>query len=181
MANSKQTETFIVKPLTILERAKAIGQNIVDLQKSSVRLVTLTDALQTEATALRTEGVKMGKSVKTCTWRQTIADTIVALAPEKTAQKTCMNYVTSFVKAVNDGTPFSLSDSKGKAKGKGKGKTKTEAIDIVIAKLFSHGEFATWCEKIQTSFVEKYENDEKPTITAIVRDYLESEGYEITE
>ncbi len=166
---------------TIVSRAKAIGQNIVDLQKSSVRLVTLTEALQTEATALRTEGVKMGKSVKTCTWRQTISDTIVSLAPEKTAQKTCMNYVTSFVKAVNEGTPFSLSDSKGKAKGKGKGKTKTEAIDVIIAKVFSHGEFATWCEKIQTSFVEKYENDEKPTITAIVRDYLESEGYEITE
>jgi hypothetical protein len=164
-----------------VSRAKAIGQNIVDLQKSSVRLVTLTDALQTEATALRTEGVKMGKSVKTCTWRQTIADTIVSLAPEKTAQKTCMNYVTSFVKAVNDGTPFSLSDSKGKAKGKGKGKTKTEAIDVLIAKLFSHGEFATWCEKIQTSFVAKYENDEKPTVKAEVQNYLESEGYEITE
>ena len=176
MANSTKTQND-----TIVSRAKAIGQNIVDLQKSSVRLVTLTDALQTEATALRTEGVKMGKSVKTCTWRQTIADTIVSLAPEKTAQKTCMNYVTSFVKAVNEGTPFSLSDSKGKAKGKGKGKNKTEAIDVIIAKVFSHGEFATWCEKIQTSFVEKYENDEKPTIKAVIQDYLESEGYEITE
>ena len=176
MTKSTQTQND-----TIVSRAKAIGQNIVDLQKSSVRLVTLTDALQTEATALRTEGVKMGKSVKTCTWRQTIADTIVSLAPEKTAQKTCMNYVTSFVKAVNEGTPFSLSDSKGKAKGKGKGKGKTEALDVLIAKVFSHGDFATWCEKIQTSFVEKYENDEKPTIKAEVQNYLESEGYEITE
>ena len=176
MANSTKTQND-----TIVSRAKAIGQNIVDLQKSSVRLVTLTEALQTEATALRTEGVKFGKSVKTCTWRQTIADTIVSLAPEKTAQKTCMNYVTSFVKAVNEGTPFSLSDSKGKAKGKGKGKGKTEALDVLIAKVFSHGDFATWCEKIQTSFVEKYENDEKPTIKAEVQNYLESEGYEITE
>ena len=176
MATSTKTQND-----TIVSRAKAIGQNIVDLQKSSVRLVTLTEALQTEATALRTEGVKFGKSVKTCTWRQTIADTIVSLAPEKTAQKTCMNYVTSFVKAVNEGTPFSLSDSKGKAKGKGKGKTKTEAIDVLIAKLFSHGDFATWCEKIQTSFVEKYENDEKPTVKAEVQNYLESEGYVIEE
>ena len=176
MATSTKTQND-----TIVSRAKAIGQNIVDLQKSSVRLVTLTEALQTEATALRTEGVKFGKSVKTCTWRQTIADTIVSLAPEKTAQKTCMNYVTSFVKAVNEGTPFSLSDSKGKAKGKGKGKTKTEAIDVLIAKLFSHGDFATWCEKIQTSFVTKYENDEKPTVKAEVQNYLESEGYVIEE
>ena len=175
------TQSTSTKPATILERAKAIGKNIVELQKTSTHLLTLTEVLQTEATALRTEGVKFGKSVKTCTWRQGIADSIIALAPEKTAQKTCMNYVTSFVKAVNEGTPFSLSDSKGKAKGKGKGKTKTEAIDVVIAKLFSHGEFATWCEKIQTSFVTKHDNDEKPTVKAVIQDYLESEGYEITE
>jgi hypothetical protein len=82
MATSTKTQND-----TIVSRAKAIGQNIVDLQKSSVRLVTLTDALQTEATALRTEGVKMGKSVKTCTWRQTIADTIVPLPLRKLRRK----------------------------------------------------------------------------------------------
>jgi putative NIF3 family GTP cyclohydrolase 1 type 2 len=176
---TKSTST--VKPLTILERAKAIGQDIVNLQISAVNTFSLTETLQGKADELRTEGVKFGKSVKTCTWRQGIADSITGLCTEKTAQKTCMNYVTSFVKAVNDGTPFSLSDSKGKAKGKGKGKGKTEAIDAVIAKLFSHGEFASWCEKIQTSFLAKHDNDEKPTINGVVRDYLESEGYEITE
>ena len=181
MAKSTQTETFIVKPETILARAKAIGQNIVNLQVSNDKTQSLTETLQTEAKALRADGIKFGKSVKTCTWRQGISDTIVSLAPEKTAQKTCMNYVTSFVKAVNDGTPFSLSDSKGKAKGGKKGGTKTEAIDVVIAKLFSHGEFAKWCDKIQTSFVEKYENDEQPTVKAVIQDYLESEGYEITQ
>lgn len=176
MANSTKTQND-----TIVSRAKAIGQNIVNLQVSNDKTQSLTETLQTEAKALRADGIKFGKSVKTCTWRQTISDTIVSLAPEKTAQKTCMNYVTSFVKAVNDGTPFSLSDSKGKAKGKGKGKTKTEAIDVVIAKVFSHAEFSAWCDKIQTSFVEKYENDEKPTVKAVIQDYLESEGYEITE
>jgi hypothetical protein len=181
LGNSKMSKSTQTQPVTILERAKAIGQHIVNLQVSAVKLVTLTETLQTEANTLRAEGVKFGKSVKTCTWRQGIADTIVTLAPEKTAQKTCMNYVTSFVKAVNDGTPFSLSDSKGKAKGKGKGKSKTEAIDVVIAKVFSHAEFSAWCEKIQTAFLAKHDNDEKPTITAIVREYLESEGYEITE
>ena len=175
MANSKQTETFIVKPLTILERAKAIGQNIVNLQVSSDQTQSLTVTLQTEAQALRAEGIKFGKSVKTCTWRQGIADSINGLAPEKTAQKTCMNYLTSFVKAVNDGTPFSLSDSKGKAKGKGK--AKTEAIDKVIARVFSHPEFKTWCEKIEASF----QDAEADTLEGCVRSYLEAEGYEITE
>jgi len=176
MANKAQTQT---QPETILARAKAIGQDIVNLQISAVKTFSLTETLQAKAVALRTEGVKFGKSVKTCTWRQGIADSINGLAPEKTAQKTCMNYLTSFVKAVNDGTPFSLSDSKGKAKGKGK--SKTEAIDVVIAKVFSHAEFSAWCEKIQTAFVAKYENDEKPTVNGVVRDYLESEGYVITE
>jgi len=174
MSNSKQTQ-----PLTILERAKAIGQDIVNLQISAVNTFSLTETLQGKATELRTEGVKFGKSVKTCTWRQGIADSINSLAPEKTAQKTCMNYLTSFVKAVNDGTPFSLSDSKGKAKGKGKGKT--EAIDVIIAKVFSHAEFASWCEKIQIAFLAKHDNDEKPTINGVVRSYLEAEGYVITE
>jgi hypothetical protein len=93
------------------------------------------------------------------------------------AQKTYANYMTSFVLAVNEGTPFSLSSSKSSAKGGSKGKTKTEAIDKVIAKVFSHPEFKTWCDKIQSS----YDDAEAPTIEACVRSYLESEGYEITE
>ena len=93
------------------------------------------------------------------------------------AAKTYANYMTSFVLAVNDGTPFSLSSSKGKAKGGKKGETKTEAIDKVIARVFSHPEFKTWCETIQAS----YDNAEADTLEGCVRSYLEAEGYEITE
>jgi hypothetical protein len=176
MANSKQTETFIVKPLTILERAKAIGQNIVNLQVSNDKTQSLTETLQTEAKALRAEGIKFGKSVKTCTWRQGIADTIVTLAPEKTAQKTCMNYVTSFVKAVNDGTPFSLSDSKGKKKASGKPAEKDTSIYPLIAKLFGHEDFKTTMALLESGF----END-NGTMYEIVQSMLEEQGYEIKE
>ena len=55
--------------------------------------------------------------------------------------------------------------------------TSPSYIDKVIAKVFSHPEFKTWCDKIQSS----YDDAEAPTIEACVRSYLESEGYEITE
>jgi len=128
----KQSSTLsIVNPsMDIVTRAKAIGQSIVDLQVSSDKTMSLTETLQTEANVLREAGVKFGKSVKTCTWRQTISDTIASLCKEKTAVKTCMNYVTSFVKSVNEGTAFSLSDSKGTAKSKGKGKASEAPSDI---------------------------------------------------
>ena len=137
--------------------------------------VNAVDIVNGSASVLREAKIVFGKSVKTCQYRLQFADAMKSVFKGKTA-KTYSNYMTSFVLAVNDGTAFSLSSSKGKAKG-GKGKSKTEAIDKVIAKVFSHPEFKTWCEKIQSS----YDDAEAPTIEACVRSYLESEGYEITE
>jgi hypothetical protein len=137
--------------------------------------VNAVDVVNGSASVLREAKIVFGKSVKTCQYRLQFADAMKSVFKGKTA-KTYSNYMTSFVLAVNDGTAFSLSSSKGKAKG-GKGKSKTEAIDKVIAKVFSHPEFKTWCEKIQSS----YDDAEAPTIEACVRSYLESEGYEITE
>ena len=137
--------------------------------------VNAVDIVNGSASVLREAKIVFGKSVKTCQYRLQFADAMKSVFKGKTA-KTYSNYMTSFVLAVNDGTAFSLSSSKGKAKG-GKGKSKTEAIDKVIAKVFSHPEFKTWCEKIQSS----YDDAEAPTIEGCVRSYLESEGYEITE
>jgi len=137
--------------------------------------VSAVDVVNEQAKTLKASGIVFGKSVKTCQHRLNFADAMKAAFKGKAA-KTYANYMTSFVLAVNDGTAFSLSSSKGKAKG-GKGKTKTEAIDKVIAKVFSHTEFGAFCAKIQ----ESYDNAEAPTIEACVRSYLESEGYEITE
>ena len=137
--------------------------------------VNAVDIVNGSASVLREAKIVFGKSVKTCQYRLQFADAMKSVFKGKTA-KTYSNYMTSFVLAVNDGTAFSLSSSKGKAKG-GKGKSKTEAIDKVIAKVFSHPEFKTWCEKIQSS----YDDAEAPTIEGCVRSYLEAEGYEITE
>lgn len=169
--------------LDIVTIAKSIGANIVDLQTAIVKTVDLTATLQGTVNTLRERGVKFGKSIKTCTWRSTINDTIQELCKDKKAQKTCMNYLTSFANAVNNGTPFSLSDSKGTAKGgngKGKGKPEVE-LSALIAKAFNHAEFAEMLKALESDYLAAYENDEKPTLTAYFADYLKAEGFEITE
>ena len=138
--------------------------------------VSAVDVVNGSASVLREAKIVFGKSVKTCQFRLQFADAMKAAFKGKTA-KTYSNYMTSFVVAVNEGKPFSLSSSKSSAKGGSKGKTKTEAIDKVIARVFSHPEFKTWCEKIEASF----QDAEADTLEGCVRSYLEAEGYEITE
>lgn len=181
MAKPTQTTPATVEGFDIPTIAKSIGQNIVDLQLSVVKTVDLTKTLQETANKLRAKGIKFGKSIKTCTWRSTISDTINELCKDKKAQKTCMNYVTSFVKSVNEGTDFSLSDSKGTAKGKGKGKTNEVELSALIAKAFNHADFAEMLKALESDYLTAYENDEKPKLTAYFADYLKAEGFEITE
>jgi hypothetical protein len=138
--------------------------------------VSAVDVVNGSASVLREAKIVFGKSVKTCQYRLQFADAMKQAFKGKTA-KTYANYMTSFVLAVNEGTPFSLSSSKGSAKGGKKGKSKTEAIDKAIAKVFSHPEFKAWCDKIQAS----YDDAEADTLEGCVRSYLEAEGYEITE
>jgi hypothetical protein len=150
----------------------AIFKSVASFIHSGVNAI---DFVNEQAKTLKASNIVFGKSVKTCQHRLNFADAMKATFKGKAA-KTYSNYMTSFVMAVNEGTPFSLSSSKGKAKG-GKGKSKTEAIDKAIAKVFSHAEFKAWCDKIQAS----YDNAEADTLEGCVRSYLESEGYEITE
>ena len=134
------------------------------------------DVIKGHIETLRKGEIKMGKSIKTCEYRRQCVDAY-AIAFPKTAKKTRDNYVTAVVDAVNNGTEFSFSASKGKAKGGKKGETKIEAIDKVIARVFSHPEFKTWCDTIQAS----YDNADADTLEGCVRSYLESEGYVIEE
>jgi hypothetical protein len=164
----------------VITVAKSIGQNIVALQVSAETTDALTKTLQETADKLRKANVVFGKSVKTCAWRKGISDTITTMAKDKTAAKTCMNYVTSFVSAVNTGSKFSLSDSKGKAKGKGKGTATTE-FSTLLAKAFSHADFENVMAEIQMLFTLSYDADEAPKLTAYIADYLKQEGFEIAE
>ena len=138
--------------------------------------LTAIDVIKGHIETLRKGEITMGKSVKTCEYRRQCVDAYAISFP-KTAKKTRDNYVTAVVDAVNNGTEFSFSASKGKAKGGKKGETKTEAIDKVIARVFSHPEFKAWCDKIQSS----YDDAEADTLEGCVRSYLEAEGYVIEE
>jgi hypothetical protein len=138
--------------------------------------VSALDVIKGHIETLRKGEIKMGKSIKTCEYRRQCVDAY-AVAFTKTAKKTRDNYVTAVVDAVNNGTEFSFSASKGKAKGGKKGDTKIEAIDKVIARVFSHPEFKAWCEKIEASF----QDAEADTLEGCVRSYLEAEGYVIEE
>lgn len=167
----------IAQSTDIVSTAKAIGQSIVDLQVAVHKTVDLTKTLQEHADKLRASGVKFGKSVKTCTWRATMSDTIKHLAKEKAAQKTCMNYLTSFVKSVNDGTKFSLSDSKGAAKNGKKSETKKAEIDAIVGKLYNHEDFLEFAAKIQAA----YDDAKADTIAACIEDYLREQGFQFEE
>jgi hypothetical protein len=91
------------------------------------------------------------------------------LAIGKTKSYTEKMLYPAFLRAVNSGkavTAINASQEKAKAKAKGKSKGKQVAgIDILVTKVLEHESFASLPDNLQ------YE----------IRDYLESEGYEITE
>jgi hypothetical protein len=81
------------------------------------------EIINTKATELRANGVKFGKSIKTCQHRKNFMDAMGVHFKDRAA-KTWANYVTSFVRAVNDGEAFSFSASKGEAAPKADGAQK---------------------------------------------------------
>jgi hypothetical protein len=131
------------------------------------------EVINTKIADCKKAGLKFGKSVKTCVNRATLQDAMKATFKGVSA-KTVANYMTAIVAAVNEGTPFSFSASKGKAKG-GKGSAPAE-IDALLAKLFSHKDFAGMVADFETAF----QNDEG-SLKEIIQSFLESKGYEIKE
>lgn len=96
--------------------------------------------------------------------RKMFIDTFIAQGKKKTYVEKMM--YPAFLKNVNSGKPITaINTSQEKAKAKG-GKGKQDAtIDILVSKVLNHKSFESLPDNLQ------YE----------IRDYLESEGYEITE
>lgn len=135
--------------------------------------LTALDTIKTQIETLREAKIVMGKSVKTCAYRVQCVDAY-AIAFPKVAKKTRDNYVTAIVDAVNNGTEFSFSASKGK-QNKAKGKTEKDVtIFPILAKLFCHADFKATMEAIEAGFA----NDEG-SLTEIIQASLEEQGYEI--
>ena len=133
------------------------------------------DVIKGHIETLRKGEIKMGKSIKTCEYRRQCADAYAA-SFVKTAKKTRDNYVTAVVDAVNNGTEFSFSASKGKKKASGKPAEKDTSIYPLIAKLFGHEDFKATMALLESGF----END-NGSMYDIVQSMLEEQGYEIKE
>jgi hypothetical protein len=136
--------------------------------------VSSYDTINAEIKNLKDNEVTFGKSVKTCPHRRALLDALASAFGVKST-KTIANYATAVIAAVETGKPFSLSASKGdKAKGKSK-KAPTE-FAALLAKVFSHANFAAWIADMQAQY-----DDDQGTLEALTREYLTSEGFEITE
>jgi hypothetical protein len=133
------------------------------------------DVIKGHIETLRKASITMGKSIKTCAYRVQCVDAYTQAFP-KTAKKTRDNYVTAVVDAVNNGTEFSFSASKGKKKASGKPTEKDTSIYPLLAKLFSHEDFKNTMALIESG----YEND-NGTMYDIIQSMLEEQGYEIKE
>jgi hypothetical protein len=133
------------------------------------------DVIKGHIETLRTGSITMGKSIKTCQYRVQCVDAY-AIAFPKTAKKTRDNYVTAVVDAVNNGTEFSFSASKGKKKAKGNGADKDTSIFPLLAKLFGHEDFKSTMADIESDF-----QDDAGSIVDIIQSMLEAQGYEIKE
>jgi hypothetical protein len=139
------------------------------------------DVIKGHIETLRKGEIKMGKSVKTCEYRRQCVDAYAVTFP-KTAKKTRDNYVTSVVDAVNNGTEFSFSASKGKAKSTGaKGAKATEKSgdDKMLAALLNVWKLSTVGEDVLVQ-VETAMADGSTLIDAI--EYvLEANGTALTK
>ena len=162
--------------------------------KPSKAIVMLSDTATLEAVALYAQGIKAGEDslgtinkalakfhdakVKLCKVsekssplfaysakvRTMFVDTFIAQGKKKAYVEKMM--YPAFLRGVNSGkaiTAINASQEQAKAKG-GKGK-QDASIDNLVAKVLNHKGFDTLPDNLQ------YE----------IRDYLESEGYEITE
>ena len=131
----------------------------------------LADA-NTLIVAMHKAGVKVGTNNK-CAIATAFHSTLVQ---GKKAKGTANNYLSEFRKAVESGKElkgWNTAQEKAKAnKAKGKGKGKAELAGLLL-KAFNHADFAEACGIIEAEYL-----DDKGTIHAIVKSYLEALGCE---
>lgn len=117
-------------------------------------------------------GVKIGNNNK-CAIATAFHSTLIQ---GKKAKGTANNYLMEFRKAVESGkelTGWNTAQEKAKAnKAKGKGKGKAELAALML-KAFNHADFKDACEVIELEW-----KDDKGTIHAIVKSWLEAQGVE---
>jgi hypothetical protein len=160
------------KGTTVMTAIKTVS--FVAIANALHNHVSSYDTINAEIKNLKENEVKFGKSVKTCAHRRALLDALASAFGVKST-KTVANYATAVIAAVETGKPFSMSASKGD-KAKGNSKKASVEFATLLAKTFSHKEFAVWCVVMQALY-----DDDQGSLDALARDYLISEGFEITE
>lgn len=132
--------------------------------------------------ACREAGVKIGKTKKDMI-RAQLLDALKEAFPGR-SEKTLANYMTALAASINDGVPFSKSSSKGSTKDKSE-ETESKAksikeptgIDVYVAKVFNHDDFAKFATYVQDAF----ENAEADNIAQAIGLWLAQAGYDLPE
>lgn len=153
---------------------KSIAGSLASIEKNN-------GTIDATIAALREAKITVGKTKKDIICRQ-LLDALKEAFPGR-SEKTLANYMTSLRASINDGVPFSKSSSKGSTKGgkdaDGKAKSKKEptALDVYVAKVFNHDDFAEFAAYVQDAF----ENAEADTVAQAIGLWLAQAGYELPE
>ena len=156
--------------ISYADMAVTVATHVLAHDKAKVEAaeqLQLTNVLIAE---MHKAGVKVGTNNK-CAIATAFHSTLVQGGK---AKGTANNYLSEFRKAVESGKPmkeWNPAQSKNKA-GKGKGKGKAELAGLLL-KAFNHADFAEACGIIEAEYL-----DDKGTIHAIVKSYLEALGVE---
>ena len=138
----------------------AKAKSIAELESANVLVLKMSN-----------DGVKVGTNGK-CATATAFHSTLVQGGKSK---GTASNYLSTFRQAVASGKPiteWNPAQSKSKAKAKGKGKGKAELAGLLL-KAFNQADFAEAFGIIEAEYL-----DDKGTIHAIIKSYLEALGVE---
>jgi hypothetical protein len=169
--------------------ATAIGANLGALSKLEKQATALKETINKGIVELHTAKAKVGiyrKDGTGCAIATAFVDGCVSAGLKaSTAQNV---YLPTFKKAVASGEPVAVWNSKrpkaddnstkGDSKAKGKGKSE---LSELLVKAFNHDEgksFEALCQSVEKGF---YTDATFKTIYAGFIDYLESEGYKISQ
>jgi hypothetical protein len=159
--------------ITIASIASTIATNLLGEIKLDAEKASLRESTNTLVAKLHKDKVVVGRMGKNpCAIAYAFHSTLVAGGVSK---GTASNYLTTFKEHVATGKPitdWNLQRQNAKDGNGGKGKGKAELAGLLL-KAFNHADFKEACEIIELEW-----KDDKGTIHAIVKSWLEAQGIE---
>ena len=148
---------------------------VKSLQDAEQAKAVLTDKINADCKALHDNGIRFGKSRRTCHFSQVTFDALLA---QQYSEKTANNILSTIRACVNDGKKFSFNPNRKDASNKGNKGTKGQTIMIALTKKDDGDSAAT---KLLNGFnkMKDSDNDELAHLAAFLIDAIVDAGYEI--